>query len=172
MFALGALRVVQTGLSPDEVIAGLRRVTVAGGLFALDRPKPGSPPLRGSIDGLRFSIVRRSQFRNSFTPIVEGVVVRGEVGSQVQLQLGMHLVPLLTLAVWLFSMLALGVLAAQNPALGEMALLLVGVAILGPVAGFLAYRADVASVVQEISLAVTQGSASPPSSGEVTRTSA
>jgi len=157
MFALGALRVVQTGLSPDEVVAGLRRVTVTGGLFALDRPKPGSPPLRGSIDGLRFSIVRRSQFKNSFTPIVEGVVVPGEVGSQVQFQLGMHLVPLVTMAVWLFSMLALGVLAAQHSALGEMALMLVGVALLGPVVGFVAYRADVAAVVEELSLAVTAG---------------
>lgn len=156
MFALGALRVVQTGLSAEEAIAGLRRVTLPGGLFALDRPKPGSPPLRGAIEGLRFSVVRRTQFRNSFTPVVEGVIVPGEVGSQVQLRLGMHLVPFVTLAVWLFTMLALGVLAAQSPALSEMALMLVGVSPLGPVVGYVAYRADVSAVVEEISLAVTQ----------------
>ena len=155
MFALGELRVVQTGLSSEEAIAGLRRVTLAGSLFALDRPKPGSPPLRGEIEGLRFSVVRRTQFRNSFTPIVEGVIVPGEVGSQVQFRLGMHLVPLVTLAVWLFTMLTLGVLAAQSQALSEMALMLVGVSLVGPVVGFLAYRADVSAIVEEISLAVT-----------------
>ncbi|MDP3500206.1 MAG: hypothetical protein Q8S33_07740 [Myxococcales bacterium] len=161
MFALGALRVVQTGLSSEEAISGLRRVTMPGALFALDRPKPGSPPLRGTIDGLRFSVVRRTQFRNSFTPVVEGVIVPGEVGSQVQLQLGLHLVPAVTLVTWLFTMLALGVLAAQSQALAEMALMLVGVSLAGPVIGFVAYRADASAVVEEISLAVTQ---SPTSS--------
>ncbi|MDP1915817.1 MAG: hypothetical protein Q8L14_06215 [Myxococcales bacterium] len=156
MFALGALRVVQTGLSAEEAIAGLRQVTLPGGLFALDRPKPGSPPLRGTIEGLRFSVVRRTQFRNSFTPVVEGVIVAGEVGSQVQLRLGMHLVPFVTMAVWLFTMLALGVLAAESEALSEMALMLVGVSLLGPVVGYVAYRADASAVVEEISLAVTQ----------------
>jgi hypothetical protein len=166
MFALGAQRVVQTGLSAEEAIAGLRRVTLPGGLFALDRPKPGSPPLRGAIDGLRFSVVRRTQFRNSFTPIVEGVVVPGEIGSQVQFRLGMHLVPFVTLAAWLFTMLALGVLAAQSQALSEMALMLVGVSLLGPVIGYVAYRADASTVVEEISLAVTRAPAAAETSSK------
>ncbi|MBE2249229.1 MAG: hypothetical protein IAE78_06720 [Myxococcus sp.] len=169
MFALGELRVVQTGLSPEAAIARLGQATLPGGLFALDRPSPGTPPLRGVIDGLRFTVVRRAQFRNSFTPIVEGVVVPAEVGSQLQLRLGMHLVPLLTLGVWLFSLLALGLVAAERESMGELALLLVGVALLGPVAGFVAYRADVSTVIEEITLAVTQSdsasSADRPSAG-------
>jgi hypothetical protein len=155
MFPLGSLRVVQTGLSPEQAIAGLRRVTMPGGLFALDRPKPGSAPLRGSIDGLRFSVVRRTQFRNSFTPVVEGAVVKAEIGSQVHLQLGMHLVPMVVLVAWLLALLAIGVLAAQSKALSDMALSLVAVSLMGPGIGLLCWRSEVSAVVEEIVLAVT-----------------
>lgn len=155
MFALGLTRVVHTGLSVDQAVKGLEQATVRGGLFALDRPAPGSPPLRGSIDGRRFTVVRRAQFRNSFTPVVEGEVVAAEVGSQVQLSLGMHAVPFLTLVVWMAALLSLGLLAAQSVSLAGMAIGLAIVSVVGPAIGYLAWRADVESVVQEISFAVT-----------------
>lgn len=156
MFALGAPHLVHSALTPEEAMAGLRHVTVPGGLFVFDRPAAGSPPLRGQIEGLRFSVVRRAQFRNSFTPIVEGVVVPAERGCQVQLQLGLHFVPAVTLLVWVLATLSLAVLAAQSEALGEMALMLVALTLIGPVVGAVAYRADVATVVDEIALAVNR----------------
>jgi hypothetical protein len=164
MFSLGPTRVVQTGLSPEEASAALKKAVLPGALFALDRPAPGSASLRGSVEALSFSVVKRTQFRNSFTPIVEGVIVPSEVGSQVQLSLGMHFIPLITMVTWLLAMLTLGVLAAQMSLLGEMALMLVAVALAGPAVALVFYRADIDSVVQEISLAVTTPVAPPPKS--------
>lgn len=155
MFALGVSRVVHTGLSVEEALKGLEQATVRGALFALDRPAPGTPPLRGAIEGRRFTVVRRAQFRNSFTPIVEGEVVPAEVGCQVQLSLGMHAVPFVTLVVWLAAVLSLGLLAAQRESLAGMAIGLAVVSVLGPAAGYLAWRLDVEAAVQEISFAVT-----------------
>lgn len=155
MFALGVSRVVHTGLSAEQALKGLERAMVRGPLFALDRPRPGSAALRGAIDGRRFSVVRRAQFRNSFTPIVEGELVPAEVGCQVQLSLGMHAVPFLTLVVWLAATLSLALYAAQLEALADLAIGLAALSVLGPAAGYLAWRLDVETVVQEISFAVT-----------------
>ncbi|MBL8917866.1 MAG: hypothetical protein JNJ54_03325 [Myxococcaceae bacterium] len=162
MFALGISRVVHTGLSAEQAAKGLERAMVRGPLFALDRPEPGSAPLRGTIDGRRFSVVRRAQFRNSFTPVVEGEVVPGEVGCQVQLSLGMHAVPFFTLVVWMATTLSLALYVAQLEALAELALGLAAVSVLGPAVGYLAWRLDVETVVQEISFAVTH--LEPPAS--------
>lgn len=155
MFGFGLRRVVQTGRSAEDALAGLRLATVTGALFALDRPAPGTPPLRGVIDGARFSLVRRTQFRNSFTPVVEGEVVPAEVGSQVQLRLGMHAVPFVALLVWLVALLSLGVVAAQQEALEDLALVLAVLSVVGPVAGYVAWRADVEAIVQDVTWAIT-----------------
>jgi hypothetical protein len=154
MFAFGPRRVVQTGLTPEQALAGLRKSVVEGSLFALDRPKSG-PPLRGTIKDNRFELVRRTQFRNSFTPVVEGVIVPGEGGSQVQLVLGMHLVPFSMLLLWVSTTALLGYLASQSDELFQLAVPLVVVSLLGPAVAYLAYRAEVDKVVQDVSIAVT-----------------
>lgn len=168
MFALGPKRVVQTGLSPEDAAAALQRAILPGALFALDRPRPGTPALRGTVTGTSFTVVRRTQFRNSFTPIVEGAIVPSEVGSQVQLTLGMHFIPFLTMVMWLAAMLTLGVLAADLELLGDMALMLVGVALAGPLLAWAFYRADIEAVVAEISLAVTTPVTPPVASDAAT----
>lgn len=154
MFAFGPKRVVQTGLSPQQALEGLRRIVVDGSLFALDRPRSG-PPLRGTIKDNRFEVVRRTQFRNSFTPVVEGVIVAGDGGAQVQLVLGMHLVPFATLLLWVSTTGVLSYLSTQSDELLQLAVPLVVMSLLGPAVAYLAYRSEVDKVVQEISLAVT-----------------
>lgn len=153
MFEFGPKRVVQTGLSPEQALAGLRKAVVSGPLFALDRPGSG-PPLRGSVGAERFRIVRRAQFLNSFTPIVEGVVVATETGSQVQLTLGMHLIPLVTVVAWVSTTLFLAIWTSRT-GLESVTMPLLMASIVAPALAFVAYRADVETVVHEVSLAVT-----------------
>lgn len=164
MIALGPKRVVVTGLAPAEVMAALRRDVRSGGLFAFDRPGRDGAPLRGWVDGEAFSVVRRTQFRNSFTPIVEGKILASEGGgSQLQLTLGMHLIPFIAMLMWLVVVIAVVLLAAEFDALGEMALALVGVGLLGPFLAGVLYRADIDAVVQDITVAVTRPAGGEPS---------
>jgi hypothetical protein len=155
MFAFGPKRVIQTGRSVDEVLEALKRATVPGRLFAADRPTPGSPPLRGTFDGATFSVVRRSQFRNSFTPIVEGVVVAGESGAQLQLTLGMHLVPLSIILAWVAVIVGMVVGSALDETGSSVGPALAAMVVVGPAIGTVAYRAEIERVVEDITLAAT-----------------
>lgn len=154
MFEFGPKRVVQTGLTPEQALAGLRKAVALGPLFALDRPRSG-PTLRGSVGAERFTVVRRAQFLNSFTPVVEGVVVATETGSQVQLTLGMHVIPFITIAAWVSTTLFLAILTNRTEDLESLSTPLAMSSLVAPALAFFAYRADVETVVHEISLAVT-----------------
>lgn len=154
MFEFGPKRVVQTGLSPEQALAALRKAVAPGPLFALDRPRTG-PTLRGSVGTQRFTVVRRAQFLNSFTPVVEGVVVATENGSQVQLTLGMHVIPFITIAAWISTTVFLAVWTNRTEDLESLSLPLALSSLMAPALAFFAYRADVETVVHEISLAVT-----------------
>ena len=72
-----------------------------------------------------------------------------------QLVLGMHLVPFSMLLLWVSTTALLGYLASQSDELFQLAVPLVVVSLLGPAVAYLAYRAEVDKVVQEVSLAVT-----------------
>lgn len=157
MFEFGPKRVVQTGLTPEQALTALRKAVVPGPLFALDRPGTG-PTLRGTVGADRFTVVRRAQFLNSFTPVVDGVVVPTETGAQVQMTLGMHLIPLVTVLAWVFTTLFLAIWTSRLE-LGSVSMSLALVSIVAPALAFVAYRADVETVVHEISLAVTTPSA-------------
>ncbi len=157
MIGFGPKRVVVTGLTPAEAAAALARDVRPGALFAFDRPGRDGAPLRGRVEGDVFSVVRRTQFRNSFTPVVEGKILAGAAGgSELQLTLGMHLVPFVAMLTWLVAVLAITVLAVQLDALGEMGLALLGMGLIGPVLAGVLYRADIDAVVQDITVAVTR----------------
>lgn len=153
MFEFGPKRVVLTGLSPEQVLIALRKAVAPGPLFALDRPGSG-PTLRGVVGSDRFTVVRRAQFLNSFTPIVEGVVVPAETGAQVQLSLGMHLVPFITVVAWVATTIVLAVWT-RGAELEGLSMPLAALSLVAPALAFLAYRSDIETVVHEISLAVT-----------------
>ncbi|MBL8937590.1 MAG: hypothetical protein JNM69_23715 [Archangium sp.] len=157
MFEFGPKRVVQTGLSPEQALAALRKAVAPGPLFALDRPGAG-PSLRGTVGAERFTVVRRAQFLNSFTPIVEGVVVATETGSQVQLSLGMHLIPFVTVVAWISTTAFLAIWTSRAE-LESLTMPLALLSLVAPALAFVAYRTDVDTVVHEISLAVTTPSA-------------
>lgn len=157
MIALGPKRVVMSGRGPLETSAALARDVHPGALFALDRPGSDARPLRGWVRGETFAVVRRSQFRNSFTPVVEGLISASENGgSRLELRLGMHVLPFVTVAAWIVAVGTLAVLAADAGALGEMGLALAGIGLLGPALAALLYRAEIDAVVQDVTVAVTR----------------
>lgn len=158
MIPLGRTTYLQTGLPVDAAIEGLRRATVAGPLFSLDVPRRGSPPLRGRIDGASFSVVRRTQFRNSFTPVAEGRIVPAEAGSQVQVRLGLHLVPILAVVAWFLGTVLFGGLALQLDGFERFLGVLLGLPLVGPAVAMLAFRHEREAVIEELTLAVTSTS--------------
>lgn len=156
MIVLGREHYVQTGLSCEEAAAALKAVVAPGPLFAFDLAKPGGPPLRGKVDGLRFEVVRRTQFRNSFTPVVEGRIVAAQAGSQVQLRHGMHLVPVLGVVAWFVGTVLVAAVATQSEALATSLPVFLALPLVGPAVAYLAFRHEVPAVTQEIALAVTK----------------
>lgn len=155
MIPLGRITYLQTGLPVDAAIEGLRRAMVSGSLFSLDVPRPGSPPLRGRIEGASFSLVRRTQFRNSFTPIAEGRIVPAETGCQVQVRLGLHLVPILGVVVWFLGALLFGGLALQLDGFERFLGVLLALPLVGPAVALLGFRHEREAVIEDITLAIT-----------------
>jgi hypothetical protein len=151
-------RTLRTGLAPDEVLASLRGAMVAGPLFAFDRPSPSSPALRGEVIGNQFSVVRRTQVVNSFTPIARGTVAPAEGGSEVQVTLTMHPVPLFAAAAWpLVTVTVAGFWWVNGTSLeASTAWLLFGLPFMGPAFASLAWRAEAPALVEDIVLAITR----------------
>ncbi len=162
MALLRSTRTLRTGLSPDEVLASLRGAMVAGPLFAFDRPLPSQPGLRGEVVGQQFSVVRRTQVVNTFTPIARGRVVPAEGGSEVQLTLSMHFVPLMAAVVWLLvTSVAAGVwwadFGSETFELGTAWWLLV-LPFAGPGFAYLAWRAEAPALIEDVVVAITRRS--------------
>jgi hypothetical protein len=147
---------LRTGLTPDEAIAGLKTVVKTGSTFAFDVPRD-DVPLRGTVSGRRFEVVRRTQFWNSFTPIGAGELVEADGGSAVTVTCSMHLVPFAVLVLW--ALIGAGVvagLALSDALVGPLAGALLVMPVLGPVVGVVLWRRDLDALIADITIGITR----------------
>lgn len=148
---------LRTGLSPEAALAGLSTQVRRGAVFTLDVPRDGVP-LRGQIASDGFEVVRRTQVRNSFTPIAKGRVVAVEGGSEVTVTCSMHVVPLVALACWLIVGFGLVALVATDEAvpMGPEVVALVALPLAGPLLGFALWRAELDALLADITIGITR----------------
>ncbi|MCA3011885.1 MAG: hypothetical protein INH41_05725 [Myxococcaceae bacterium] len=146
---------LHTGLKPEEALAGLESVVKRGKPFAVDLPR-GDVPLRGIIDGRRFTVVRRTQYWNTFTPIAAGEVVEVEGGSQVLLRCTMHLVPFVSLIIWALVCVVMVIGLEVNDALSGPLVAVVASPAVGPLAGWLLWRFELDALVADVTVGLTR----------------
>lgn len=159
MIAFGSTRYVQLGVPCDEAMTALNEAVRPGSLFALDFPGAGEPALRGWVRGHTFSVVRRAQVRNSFTPIVEGKVVPADGGSQLQLRYGLPAIAVGVLLVWVIVTAGFAAFAVQHEMLARSSAVFLALPLVGPLAAMVAFRIDVPHVTEAIVVAVTRRAA-------------
>ena len=94
--------VLRTLWSPEKVREAVIKETKEASLLALDFPGRAGDvrEFRGEVKERAFRIIRRVQWRNSFTPVVEGHVVEVPGGSELKLSLFVHPVMLLFVIGW------------------------------------------------------------------------
>jgi hypothetical protein len=147
---------LRTGLTPDEAVAGLKTVVKSGRTFAFDVPRD-DVPLRGTVSGRCFEVVRRTQFWNSFTPVGSGEVVEAEGGSAVTVTCSMHLLPFAALVMW--ALIGAGVvagLALSDALVGALGAVLLVMPALGPVVGVVLWRRELDALIADITIGITR----------------
>lgn len=156
---LSRTRTLRTGLAPARAMAGLRKVTRPGGLFSLDVPRD-DVPLRGRVTDDAFEVVRRTQFRNSFTPVARGTIRAVEGGSELTITLSMHLIPVVFLVAWvlLSTVVALftSISLEDTGGVGLERVALALFPLVGPLVGYALWSTDVDAVVADIAVGVTR----------------
>ena len=93
---------LRTALTPQQVHQALERATKPGGLLAFDVPgrHGDGREFRGQVNDRAFRVIRRVQYRNSFTPVIEGQVSEHEHGSELRLSLSVHPLAQMFLIGW------------------------------------------------------------------------
>ncbi|MDX2013961.1 MAG: hypothetical protein SFW67_27435 [Myxococcaceae bacterium] len=148
---------LRTGLSPEAALAGLSTQVRKGAVFAIDVPRDGVP-LRGQIAADRFEVVRRTQVRNSFTPIARGRIAAVEGGSEVTVTCSMHVVPMVALACWVivgFGLVAL-IATDETVPMGLEVVALLALPLAGPLLGFALWRAELDALLADITIGITR----------------
>lgn len=108
---------IRTSLSPVQIHETLSRLVKPGGLFSFDLPrKTDAHEFRGKVRTETFDIVSRSQFRNSFVPVIHADVKPIENGSELSVTLSLHLYMLTFVIVW-FICSVMGIALVVNTAL-------------------------------------------------------
>ncbi len=79
--------VMESRLGIDDVT---RRLQLAIAPPEWLRPDRRTEPFEGTFDNGRFRIMRRVKGRNSFRPVIDGVLAPSQLGTRVDLQLRLH----------------------------------------------------------------------------------
>lgn len=127
---------LEAPLQPAEVAQRLRSLSrEAAGFFtyAWTFGPDVDPPFLGTVKGSRFSLRRDAHYRNSFLPMLKGIVRPSPRGSRVIVVMHLHAVVLVFMLAWFgaLGVSAVSVFASQGPvvALAPGGLLIFGVVV-------------------------------------------
>lgn len=137
-----------TALTPEQVREALAQHVQPGALlsFELGARDDADKPFRGEVGDGTFAIIRRAMGRNSFVPIVRGVVSADPAGARVEVSMALPRVVLTFMAVW--TLVAFGAVAwllRTLPPEGSRLPLLVfsPMPAIGPLVAWLVFHAEV-----------------------------
>lgn len=111
--------VYKTHLKPEEVLTRIKEVIEPKktfrmtGIFASKDHKP----YEGSIKGQTFDIRRIIGYRNSFIPIIQGIVAQDRQGTKITVKMQLHKLVFGFIVVWLImvSTIGVGFIGATGP---------------------------------------------------------
>lgn len=82
--------VIETRLTPVQVAERLGRVTAPGRRLRLFRSSAGEKDFQGTVSDREFRITRDIRYRNSFLPVVRGLIEDTPDGARVEVSMRLH----------------------------------------------------------------------------------
>jgi hypothetical protein len=92
---------LQSHLRSDEVIQRLNAVIKPPRKWSLNPFNKGDGKFQGEVTGSRFQIIRDIAYRNSFLPMVRGVVTPSAEGSTIKVVIRMNVLVIAFMLLWL-----------------------------------------------------------------------
>ncbi|MEW6432953.1 MAG: hypothetical protein AB1730_15730 [Myxococcota bacterium] len=137
-----------TALTPAQVREALAQRVQPGALLSFEIGARGDAdkPFRGEVGDGTFAIIRRAMGRNSFVPIVRGVVSAAPAGARVEVSMALPRAVLTFISAW--TLVAFGAVAWLLWALPVEAsltpvLLFTPLPAIGPLVAWLVFNAEV-----------------------------
>jgi hypothetical protein len=82
--------VIETRLTPQEVAERLREVAAPGRRLRLFRSSAGEKDFQGTVSDREFRITRVIDYRNSFLPVVRGLIEDAPDGARIEVSMRLH----------------------------------------------------------------------------------